>query len=170
MIFEDWRVNRTAPFQGCGTLTFNKHAFRQALPSETTGTRPRVKCAAGAKSKSFPRNATETATRGVRLIAAFHRRANRSRVVDVLAQIPAGVDPRNDDVRLFLQQRVECQDHGVGGRAFHREFAFGKLFAINRLPQRERLRRGAAFLRRRNHRDRADLAPAPSTSARRPGA
>ena len=64
----------------------------------------------------------------------FHRRSDRPRVIDVLAQVATGIDPGNDDIRLFFQQRVERQDHRIGRRALHGVFPFRNLLQIDRLP------------------------------------
>ena len=85
-------------------------------------------------------------------------------------RFPPRIDSGNDDVGLFLQQRVERQNHRVGRRAFDGKFALGDLVAIDRLAQRERLRRGAALVRRRHDRDVPMSLVSAATSARSPGA
>src|SRR5580698_7861469 len=127
VIFEDWRVKRTEPFQACGTFTFNR--IPGGKPSvNISGTKMRANCAAGLKSNSLPRYATEIA-----------------------------IDSGDDQVGLLFQDGVESQNHRVRGGAFDGIFVGRELVHVNRLAQRERLRGGAAFARRRNHGERGFL-------------
>ncbi len=70
---------------------------------------------------------------------------------------PPGLIPETTRSGFSFSSVCSATNHGVGGRAFDRVFALGDLVAINRLAQRERLRGGAALVRRRHNGDRADF-------------
>ena len=74
---------------------------------------------------------------------AFHRRRNGARISDVLGEIGAAVDPRQDHVgRRILHDVGEREHHRVGRRAGDREAA------LVMAPQAHRRRSGSANGRR----------------------
>ena len=109
VIFDDWRVKRTSPFQACGTFTFSRTPGRQAFGKHQRH-RLRANLRGRLEVELLAAIGHRHGDRRDAIDGRFHRRAHRAGIIDVLAHVSAAIDSGDDQVRLLLEQACEARE------------------------------------------------------------